>query len=125
MQYEILPLINNLFPNVQLVIATHSPAVISSLKNAIVYDLSSQKQVSDWLLGSSYSELMITHFGLENEFSPVADKIISDINTAVREKDPMKLKDILIENDKYLTASLRLEIESQIIHIEHTKEPIS
>lgn len=120
MQYELLPLLTNLFPNIQLIIATHSPAIISSLKNAIVYDLTSQQEVSDWLLGSSYSELMIRHFGLENEFSPIADKILLDVNLAIQENSVSRLKEILIENEKYLTPSLKLEIESQIIKLENS-----
>ncbi len=117
MQYEIVRLITELFPNVQLIIATHSPAIISSIKKALVYDLTSKQQVSDWLVGSSFSELMIKHFGLENEFSPIADEILLNINNAVREKNVEKLKDILIENEIYLTPSLRLEIESTIIQL--------
>jgi predicted ATP-binding protein involved in virulence len=118
MQYEVLPIIANLFPNLQMIVATHSPAVISSLKDAVVYDLSSQKQVADWLLGSSYSELMIKHFGLENEFSPVADHILEDVSEAVKAKNPAKLKQIFVENEQYLTPSLRLEIESQLIELQ-------
>jgi predicted ATP-binding protein involved in virulence len=114
MQYQILPLVTSIFPNFQFIVATHSPAIISSLKNAIVFDISSQSEVQDWLLGSSYSELMIKHFGLENEFSPVADKIIMDVNAAVSDQNTERLRNILIENDIYLTPSLRLEIESQI-----------
>lgn len=74
MQYEILPFINTLFPNLQLIAATHSPAVISSLKNAVVFDLSSKQRITDWVLSSSFSELMVKHFGLENEFSNIADQ---------------------------------------------------
>jgi predicted ATP-binding protein involved in virulence len=122
MQYEILPFISNLFPNIQLIVATHSPAVISSLRNSVVYDLSSQQLVADeQRLGSSYSELMIRHFGLENEFSPIADKIIADVQTAVLENNIEKLKQIMIDNNNYLTPSLRLEIESQIIEIQSKK----
>lgn len=119
MQYELLPLISALFPNIQLVIATHSPAIISSLKNAIVFDLSSQSEVSDWLLGSSYSELMIRHFGLDNEFSPFADNILSLVNSAIQQGDSEGLKIVLIQNEKYLTPALKLEIESQIIKLQN------
>lgn len=122
MQYEILPLINRLFPKIQLVIATHSPAIISSIKNAVVYDLTSREEVSDWILGSSYSELMIAHFGLDNEFSNVADKILDELNIAVKDKNLDKLRSILFQNEKYLTPSLRLEIESHIIDIENQSE---
>ncbi|MDR0338273.1 MAG: ATP-binding protein [Planctomycetaceae bacterium] len=122
MQYEILPFIASLFPNIQLIIATHSPAVISSLGNSVVYDLSNQQLITDeQRLGSSYSELMIQHFGLENEFSPIADKIINEVQDAVLENNIEKLKQIIIENDKYLTPSLRLEIESRIIEIQSKK----
>lgn len=117
LQYNILPLITKLFPNIQLVVATHSPAVISSINNAIIFDLSKMNEVSDWVLGSSYSELMISHFGLDNEFSPLVDGILKAVNKAVKAKNREELNNILSANDKYLTPSLRLEIESQIINI--------
>lgn len=117
LQYNILPLITKLFPNIQLIVATHSPAVISSINNAIIFDLSKMNEVSDWVLGSSYSELMISHFGLDNEFSPLVDDILKAVNKAVKDKNTEELNNILSANDKYLTPSLRLEIESQIINI--------
>ncbi len=64
MQYQILPLLTALFPKIQFIAATHSPAVISSLDNAVVFDLSSMESESESLVGNSYSELMIKHFGL-------------------------------------------------------------
>ena len=118
MQYEILPLFTRLFPRLQLLVATHSPAVISSLKDSVVYDLSSGEQDADWLLGSSYSELMVNHFGLDNEFSPIADRIIGEIDRAVKEENLDLLRSTLIANERYLTPSLRLEIESQLVSLE-------
>ncbi|SHN40454.1 AAA family ATPase [Chitinophaga sp. CF418] len=118
MQYEILPILTELFPKIQFIVATHSPAVISSIKNAVVYDLTSKTEVAGWQAGSSYSELMIKHFGLENEFSPVADAIIQEVNNAVNERNPEKLREIIMANEKYMTPSLKFEIENQIIAIE-------
>lgn len=118
MQYEILPLLTTLFPNIQFIVATHSPAVISSITNAVVFDLSSQREISGWQAGSSYSELMIKHFGLENEFSPVADRILFEINEAVQHNDQQRLKEIITENESILTPSLKFEIENYIIAIE-------
>lgn len=118
MQYQILPLLTELFPRIQFIVATHSPAVISSIKNAVVYDLTSKKEVAGWQAGSSYSELMVKHFGLENEFSPVADAIIQEVNNAVNERNPDKLREIIMANEKYMTPSLKFEIENQIIAIE-------
>ncbi len=118
MQYEILPLLSTLFPNVQLIIATHSPAIISSLDNAVVFDLSTKTTVRDWIQGSSYSELMVKHFGVVNEFSPKADELLAKINAAVQAQDKDQLTGLFTEYEKILTPSLRLEIESRIIELD-------
>ncbi len=122
MQYDILPLLDNLFPNIQLIIATHSPAIISSLKNAVVHDLTTNNEVSNWITSSSFSELMITHFGLDNEFSPIADDIIEAFKKAYSEKNNEKMMDLMEEYNDYLTPSLRLEIESRIIELKAKEE---
>jgi predicted ATP-binding protein involved in virulence len=119
MQYQILPLLSKLFPRIQLIVATHSPAVISSLENAMVFDLTSKREVSGWVIGSSFSELMVRHFGLDNEYSPKADNIIALIDHAVSREDISGLNEILSKNEEFLTPSLRLEIESQIIAIKN------
>lgn len=119
-QYEVLPILTEFFPNVQFIVATHSPAVISSIKNTTVFDLTSQHTVNDEIVGSSYSELMVTHFGLDNEFSPIADKIIHNVETAVKDNKENKpilkqqLETIFRENERYLSPTLRLELESLI-----------
>lgn len=118
MQYEILPLLTSLFPKIQFIIATHSPAIISSLEQAQVFDLSSKSNVSNWILGSSYSELMVKHFGLENEFGPKADKLLEELNNALNENNLSDLKELLVKYEDILTTSLRLEIESRIIEVE-------
>lgn len=119
LQYQILPIINEFFPGFQIIAATHSPAVISSLKDSVVYDLSSQKTISDWPVGSSFAELMLRHFGLENEYGPVADKIIDDVKEAVAKGDREKLNHIFTENEKYLEGNtLQLQIENELIRME-------
>jgi len=122
LQYAILPIITTFFPGIQIIAATHSPAVISSLPNAVVYDISTQKTISDWPLGCSFSELMLRHFGLENEYGPVADKIIDDVKAAVKNKDRDKLFSIFTENEKYLEGNtLKIEIENELIRMEAGK----
>jgi ABC-type lipoprotein export system ATPase subunit len=120
-QYEVLPILTEFFPNVQFIVATHSPAVISSIKNTTIFDLTSQQSITDEAVGSSYSELMVTHFGLDNEFSPIADEIIDNVEKAVKEtktNKPLlkqKLQEILSGNERYLSPTLRLELESLIL----------
>lgn len=124
LQYQVLPILTKLFPNLQFIVATHSPAVISSIKDATVYDLSTQKTVADWIVGSSYSELMMKHFGLENEFSNIADEIIETTQNLVDDKQlsPQikfeQLKKLFDDNQKYLSPSLRLSLEVQVLKLE-------
>ena len=123
-QYEVMPMLTTLFPNVQFIIATHSPAVISSIKNTVVYDITSRQSELDEVAGSSYSELMMTHFGLDNEYSAVADEIIQQVNTVLKEnrnnKPTLKKKLSIIyeENRRYLSPTLSLELEALILENE-------
>ena len=122
MQYQILPLLTDLFPNLQFIVATHSPAVASSITGATVFDLSTGKVLGDVAAGSSYSELMQSHFGVKDEFSNVGDAIITDIKRIVRVPDPAEarrqLLDLLAEKGRYMSATLRLEVEAQLIGLE-------
>ena len=118
MQEQILPLLTTLFPKVQFIVATHSPAVIASIKNATVFDLSSKQTFREGLVGSSYSQLMIKLFGLNNQYSTLADQLLNKVNTLLleenKEKAKTELQKILTENLDLLSPSLYLEIESAI-----------
>ena len=120
-QYDVLPILTEFFPNVQFIVATHSPAVISSIKNTTVFDITRKTTVTDEIVGSSFSELMVTQFGLDNEFSPIADDIIHKVGQAVKETNgdkqalKQKMQKILRGNERYLSPVLRLELESLII----------
>ncbi len=60
LQYQVLPILTTLFPNIQFIVATHSPAVISSILNVTVFDLTSKETLSDEAVGKSFSEMPIT-----------------------------------------------------------------
>lgn len=47
LQRKILSFLSKSFPNVQFIVTTHSPFVVSSVSNAVIYDLSSLEQVDD------------------------------------------------------------------------------
>ncbi|WP_234733170.1 AAA family ATPase [Tellurirhabdus bombi] len=119
LQYQVLPLLTSLFPNIQFIAATHSPAIISSIKKATIFDLTTKETVTDEVVGKSFSELMVTHFGLENEYSPIADRIIEKVNHAMTEASKEKrrelLQTILVENERYLSPTLKIELESIIL----------
>ena len=75
LQREILPLLTSIFPKIQFVVTTHSPFVLSSVENAVVYDLKNQETITDL---SDYSYEIITegYFGIKTE----SDKLRRNID---------------------------------------------
>ncbi|MBL4689709.1 MAG: AAA family ATPase [Nannocystaceae bacterium] len=69
LQERILPFLCSLFPRVQFIVATHSPAVLASLAGATVFDLASREAyVSEDLHGIRYGTIFTEHFGIETDF---------------------------------------------------------
>ncbi len=69
LQKKILPFLTTFFPNVQFIVTTHSPFVINSISNAVVYDLENNILVSDL---SGYSvEAIIKGYLLADEYSDI------------------------------------------------------
>lgn len=68
LQEAILPFLTELFPRVQFIVATHSPAVIASIPGAVVHDLGSKEtRRSEEFQGKSYGTLMTGHFGTKSD----------------------------------------------------------
>lgn len=68
LQKVIMPLLTKVFPNIQFIITTHSPFVLSSMPNAVAYDLEHQK-VLDNLTDYSYESLAEGYFGVKTQSS--------------------------------------------------------
>ena len=47
LQKRVLPFLTRMFPNVQFIVSTHSPFVINSLANAVIYDLEKRERLDD------------------------------------------------------------------------------
>lgn len=47
LQKNILPLLTTVFPNIQFVVTTHSPFILNSLENVVIYDLEDKLLVED------------------------------------------------------------------------------
>lgn len=70
LQKIIMPLLTKVFPNIQFIVTTHSPFVLSSMPNAVAFDLEHQKPIED-LTDYSYSALAEGYFGVRSESSSV------------------------------------------------------
>lgn len=75
LQRVILPFLTELFPNIQFIVTTHSPFVLNSIDNAVIYDLETQKLVEDGLANYPYDGIVEGYFR--------ADKLSSDLRVKV------------------------------------------
>lgn len=74
LQKQILRFFSNSFPKIQFIVTTHSPFVVSSVTDAVIYDLSSNQQIVDV---SSYSNNIILQelFGVNPMSIVLSDKL--------------------------------------------------
>jgi predicted ATP-binding protein involved in virulence len=63
LQKKILSFLKNAFPKVQFIVTTHSPFVVTSINDAVIYDLSTCQQVED-LSMFSYEAVLEGLFGV-------------------------------------------------------------
>ncbi|MBS6790257.1 MAG: ATP-binding protein [Megasphaera sp.] len=47
LQRKIMPILTNMFPNIQFIVTTHSPFILNSIKNAVIYDLENHTLVNN------------------------------------------------------------------------------
>lgn len=74
LQKIIMPFLTKTFPNVQFIVTTHSPFVLSSMENAVAFDLEHQEAIED-LTDYSYSSLAEGYFGVRSESNTVRTRL--------------------------------------------------
>ena len=62
LQKKILDLLTTIFPNIQFIMSTHSPFILNSLSNAVIYDLEKRMLVQDGLANIPYSGIVEGYF---------------------------------------------------------------
>lgn len=68
LQRLVMPLLTKIFPNIQFIVTTHSPFVLSSMPNAVAYDLE-HREIIDELTEYSYESLAEGYFGVKTNSS--------------------------------------------------------
>lgn len=74
LQKEILPFLTTVFPNIQFIVTTHSPFVLSSLPNAVAYDLEHQEELTK-LTDYSFEALSEGYFGVKSQSSYIYSEL--------------------------------------------------
>lgn len=89
LQERILPALLKMFPHVQFIVATHSPVVVSSIDDAIVFDLEDRiPRRSEDLRGRPYGWIMKRHFGLDEDFDLATTELLHELDTLRRLASP-------------------------------------
>jgi len=92
LQKNILPLLTSFFPNIQFIVTTHSPFVLQSIENSVVYDLERKEQLSgEKLSKASYTDIVKNYFEVDSQFSQVLENEVSRYENLVEIFDEEKL----------------------------------
>jgi predicted ATP-binding protein involved in virulence len=81
LQKKILPFLTNFFPKIQFIVSTHSPFVLSSLANAMIYDLENKIRVED-LSPYAYDAVVERYFDVD-KYSDHIKQIVKEYETLV------------------------------------------
>ena len=103
LQKVIMPLLTKIFPHIQFIVTTHSPFVLSSLSNAVAFDLEHQEIIED-LTEYSYESLAEGYFGVKTASSYMGmqldrlEELLKKEMLSLSEKS--ELKDLICDFDK-------------------------
>jgi hypothetical protein len=87
-QRRVLPLVQRLFPNAQIIASTHSPFVVGSLADGRIISLGLQGgsakvvHVDEPQLGVSYSAVLRSIFGIDSEFDVDTERKLHEFHAA-------------------------------------------
>ncbi|MGS0824865.1 AAA family ATPase [Shewanella sp. 0m-8] len=108
LQKSILPFLTKVFPNIQFIVTTHSPFVLSSVDDAVIYDMEMKQRISqeDNLWAYSYEALVEGYFEIE-KFSTILKKKITQFEQLSALSDDKRSRE-----DRKLLRQLKKELEN-------------
>lgn len=65
LQKQIVPMLTELFPNIQFIMTTHSPFILNSAPNSVIYDLENRMLVKNGLTNLPYEGIVEGYFGAD------------------------------------------------------------
>lgn len=85
MQKSILELLTTIFPNIQLVVSTHSPFILNSIPDAVIYDLEKNILVEDGLADIPYGGVVEGYFR-SSEMSKILEEKFARYKALVKKQ---------------------------------------
>ena len=103
LQKMIMPLLTQIFPNIQFIVTTHSPFVLNSLNTAVAFDLEHQKAIEN-LTEFSYEALAEGYFGVRtvSSYMEMQLGLLKSLlqKESLTEAERIKAKDLIADFDK-------------------------
>lgn len=96
LQRNIMKMLETFFPNIQFIVTTHSPFILSSMENAVIFDLENKTLVEEGLANVPYSGIVEGYFGSDTLSLQLREKFN-------RYKELISKKDISDEDIEEIT----------------------
>jgi predicted ATP-binding protein involved in virulence len=124
-QRKVLPLVQRVFPNAQIIASTHSPFVVASVDDACIIALGFREQSvkvtgkAGRQIGVSYTAVLRSIFGIDSEFDIDTERQLNDFHDAKRRlltgdaaarADVDRLADLLSHRSEELREIVVLEL---------------
>ena len=114
LQRKILPFLCNSFKNIQFIVTTHSPFIITSLQDIVVYDLTKLEQIDDNLSMYSYGAILHGLLGVP----PVSEELQKSITelASLNNANPPDIETMKILMNKIKPYQEQLDDESEMFY---------
>ncbi len=103
LQKKILPFLVEFFPNIQFIVTTHSPFVLNSIEDAVIYDLEKNIRI-EGMSQYSYEGVVEGYFEIDNYSNELKEKI--------RKYKELAFATDLTDDEKALRGELRIELKN-------------
>lgn len=117
LQREVMPMLTELFPNIQFILTSHSPFVLNSTQNAVVFDLESREPAGVDMTMLPYEGIVEGHFETDNMSRILRDKFEDykaqfTLPPAERDMDRIRsLEDELEQVPTFLALNFKAQFE--------------
>ncbi|NMH25127.1 AAA family ATPase [Flavobacterium solisilvae] len=123
LQRKVLRILTTLFPNLQFIVTTHSPFILNSIENAVVYDMEYQETIHDV---SKYStEALVENYFESNKYSEALLEKINHYEKLLKKRSNSDEEiDEIIEMKKYfddlpLINSKEMELKINLLNLDY------
>lgn len=102
MQKKIFPFLTRFFPRIQFIVTTHSPFVLNSIENGVIYDLENHKSIDESLVGYPYDGIVEGYFETDKYSAAIKEKIETYETLVNQSKRSEAEEDRMMELRRYL-----------------------